>query len=254
MRTSFIQSNLVWENIEENLRYFETHIDRIAKESDIIVLPEMFTTGFSMNVNLAEVYPGKASVWMSHLSTKYDTVIIGSMMIKENELYYNRCIIAKPDGTSEYYDKKHLFGLGQENDFYTSGKEKLIFEWKGWRICPLICYDLRFPVWSRNIEPYYDLLIYVANWPKNRAIAWRSLLTARAIENQAYVVGVNRIGQDANDLHYIGDSRIINYLGETLNDPSDQEVMTTAVLDLNAMKKFRSEFRFLNDADRFILG
>jgi len=253
MRTSFIQSNLIWNNIEGNLRYFESHIDRIAKESDIIVLPEMFTTGFSMDVELAEEYPGRTSKWMSHLSTKYDTVIIGSIMVKEGESFFNRCIIAKPDGVEQYYDKKHLFGYGHENDFYSSGKEKLIIEWKGWKICPLICYDLRFPVWARNVEPYYDLLIYVASWPKARALAWRSLLTARAIENQAYVVGVNRIGQDGNDIQYIGDSRAINFLGETLNDATDQEVICTTVLDLELLRKFRTDYPFLKDGDSFKL-
>ncbi|HMG13826.1 MAG TPA: amidohydrolase [Saprospiraceae bacterium] len=254
MRTSFVQSNLLWENIEGNLRYFEIHMDRIAKESDIIILPEMFTTGFSMNVALAEEYPGRTSIWMSHLSTQYDSVIIGSVMIKEKDQYYNRCIIAKPDGTSLYYDKKHLFGYGHENNFYSAGDEKLIFEWKGWRICPLVCYDLRFPIWSRNVEPYYDLLIYIASWPKNRALAWKTLLAARAIENQAYVIGVNRIGQDGNSLNYIGDSTAINYLGEILNDPNDQEAMVTTVLDLESLKKFRTEFRFLNDGDQFSLN
>lgn len=253
MRLSYIQSNLLWEDIQGNLDYFEHQIDSIGIESDIIVLPEMFTTGFSMDTSLGEEIPGLTSEWMSRIALKYDSCIIGSIIAKDEAKYYNRLLFVKPDGSVKHYDKKHLFSYGTEDKYYTSGQNREVFEWNGWHICPLICYDLRFPVWSRNVEPYYDLLIYIASWPAVRELAWKSLLVARAIENQAFVAGVNRIGTDGNGLEYNGNSLVLNYLGETMNTPSNLAHRATVKMDLEKLKAFRSNYPFLKDRDSFEL-
>ena len=254
MRASYIQANVLWENIPGNLNYFEHQIDSIGYESDIIVLPEMFSTGFSMNIHLAEEVPGKTSDWMSRMAIKYDCCIIGSIIARHETNYYNRLIFVTPDGSVGHYDKKHLFGYGNENEYYTAGLKRVVFNWNGWSICPLICYDLRFPVWSRNTEPFYDLLIFIASWPAVRQQAWKSLLNARAIENQSYVIGVNRIGMDGNGLEYNGHSVFLNYLGETMNIPSELEHKTTVVLDHQKLYEFRSRYPFLQDGDQFALS
>lgn len=244
-----IQTDIIWENVSENLKSYQSKIDNL--KSDIIILPEMFTTGFTMNPEkLSEEMSGETISWMKMNSERLNSVICGSIIVKENEKYYNRFIWVEPSGEVKKYDKKHLFSFAGENENYTSGDSKLIIEYKGWKICPLICYDLRFPVWSRNIEDY-DILIYVANWPNKRKHAWKTLLTARAIENQCYVVGVNRIGKDDNGNKYSGESCLINPIGETLYISSHIENIYTTNLEKNDLLKFRNQLPFLLDRDNF---
>ena len=191
-----IQSSIVWEKPEANLEYFDQQISKLPSTVDLVILPEMFTTGFSMNpISIAETMEGPTVKWMVITAKIYSMAIVGSVVIKENDQYFNRLFFVHPNGHIETYDKRHLFTLAKENDQYTSGNERLIVLYKGWRICPLICYDLRFPVWSRNTNEY-DLLVYVANWPSIRIDAWDTLLKARAIENISYCIGVNRVGED----------------------------------------------------------
>jgi len=244
-----IQSDIVWENISENLRIYQNKIKDI--KSDIIILPEMFSTGFTMDPKkVAEEMDGYTVNWMKKNSSKINSAICGSLVIKENNNYYNRFIWVEPSGSLYYYDKKHLFSFAGENENYTPGNSKLIIEYKGWRICPMVCYDLRFPVWSRNIEDY-DILIYVANWPVKRKQAWKILLVARAVENQSYVIGVNRIGFDNNGNFYSGETSLINALGETLYIRSHSEDVFTTTLDKNELLKIRKQLPFLNDRDNF---
>ena len=248
---TIIQSNLHWENISSNLEMFSQKIKAIASETNLIVLPEMFSTGFSMKPDLlGEDMDGKTIQWMKEMAFQTNAIITGSMIAKENGQFYNRLIWMRPDGEFKIYNKRHLFTLANEHMAYSPGKKKLIVEWKGWKICPLICYDLRFPVWSRNQEGY-DLLIYVANWPKVRAHAWKSLLVARAIENQAYTIGVNRVGVDGNDLAYSGDSTILDFAGQTLFQETEKEAIHTIIFSKTALNTFRSKRAFLPDQDKF---
>jgi len=204
---SIIQSDIIWEDRLSNLENYQNKINQI-ESTDLIVLPEMFTTGFSMNPkDISETMSGETIQWMKANASKMNSAICGSIIIEEDDKYFNRFIWVNPDGSIHHYDKKHLFSFAGEDKNYTSGNNKLIIEYKGWKICPLICYDLRFPVWSRNSEGY-DLLIYVANWPDKRKLAWKTLLTARAIENQCYVIGVNRVGKDTKN-YYSGEIHIL---------------------------------------------
>ena len=211
MRISTVQSSLVWENVDANLQSFEEKISNLKNQTDIIVLPEMFTTGFSMHPErLAESFNDSKTIdWMKRMAAKINAAVCGSIIIEESGNYFNRFIWAAPDGEIEYYDKRHLFTLAGEHKPYKAGEKKLIIDYKGWKICPLVCYDLRFPAWCRNSEDF-DIQVFVANWPNKRSHHWKSLLLARAIENQCYVVGVNRVGKDANDLEYSGDTSIID--------------------------------------------
>lgn len=244
-----IQSDIIWENISENLKNYESKIENL--NSDVIVLPEMFSTGFTMNPeSLAEEMTGTTVNWMKENSKKINSAICGSVIIKEDNKYYNRFIWVNPDGTLYHYDKKHLFSFAGEDKNYTAGDSKIIIEYKGWKICPLICYDLRFPVWSRNTEDY-DILIYVANWPVKRKHAWKTLLLSRAIENQCYVVGVNRVGFDNNSNFYSGDTSIVNALGELLYIRSHSEDVFTTTLDKEELNKIRKKLPFLDDRDNF---
>ena len=197
LRITTIQTHLYWEDIDQNLVHFEEKLNALTEQTDIIVLPEMFTTGFTMNPKvLAESHGDKGLQWMQRKSKEKNCVLVGSISVKDGEKFYNRLYWVMPDGSYQSYDKRHLFQMGKEDVHYTAGSKKFVVEYKGWKICPLICYDLRFPVWSRNTkENTYDVLVYVANWPEVRSYPWKQLLIARAIENQAYVVGVNRIGQ-----------------------------------------------------------
>src|SRR5574337_503960 len=214
LNITLIQSNLHWENIDKNLQQFSEKMATVKEPTDLIVLPEMFSTGFSMNSkNLSEGMNGKTLLWMRKHCKEKGCAITGSVIISENGNYFNRLIWMWADGSYEIYNKRHLFQMANEDNYYTPGKYRKVVELKGWKICPLICYDLRFPVWSRNtwkktskfikdggreIIAEYDVLIYVANWPERRAHPWKSLLVARAIENQSYVIGVNRVGSDGN--------------------------------------------------------
>mgnify|MGYP000873672848 CR=1 FL=1 len=256
---SMVQTRLFWQDRQQNLDWFDSRLELITGQTDIIILPEMFTTGFSMNASsIAEEMGGPAMQWMAKKAADKNAVIVGSMMMKEAGSFYNRLIWMNPDGRFEYYDKRHLFRMANEHEHYSSGKSRVIFQHKGWKICPLICYDLRFPVWSRNRmvkEDYdYDVLIYVANWPERRAHAWKSLLVARAIENQAYVVGVNRIGTDGNEVIYSGDSALIDYMGERLSRTERfGDRCETVVISKSELDDFRKSFPAAMDADQFII-
>ena len=248
-----IQTTLFWEDITANLNQLADKLSSLTSLSDIIILPEMFTTGFSMSpAKFAEAPNGKTLTWLKQQAKKTNAVITGSYIVKEKNHYYNRLVWMQPDGKFQTYDKKHLFSLSEEPKHYTAGQQKLIVNYKGWKICPLICYDLRFPVWSRNIENY-DLLIYVANWPEKRAHHWRSLLMARAIENQTYTVGVNRVGSDGNQFYHSGDTSVIDYAGNLLVHTAQIENNTTIQLDYQKQQDFRNRFRFLADKDAFKL-
>ncbi len=253
LRVTTVQTSLHWEAIDKNLNHFENLLDRIQGQQDIIVLPEMFSTGFTMNTEeVAESMDGKSVQWMRGQAEKLKSVLCGSLILKDGGEYYNRFIWMKPDGEFQFYDKKHLFTLAGEHEYFKPGDQKIIIDYKGWKICPLICYDLRFPVWARNVENY-DLLIYVANWPKPRANAWRALLTARAIENQCYVVGVNRVGADEKGLDYIGDTMVVDFLGNTLYHTANIEQVSTTELNLTSQNTLRSKLNFLADQDGFQL-
>jgi omega-amidase len=250
---TIVQTDLHWHDAAKNRDHFSKTIENIEEHTDLIVLPEMFTTGFSMDAPaLAEPMDGKTVAWMKTMAASSNSAICGSVIISDGDDYRNRFICAQQDGTLITYDKRHLFRLADEQNHYTQGDVIQTFELNGFRICPMICYDLRFPVWSRNRDDY-DLLIYVANWPSRRHNAWATLLRARAIENLSYVAGVNRVGQDGNNLPYIGGSAIIDYLGNDLADLGDRQGTATATLDLNELKKFRDRFAFDKDADDFVI-
>lgn len=248
LRIALIQTNLHWENIPENLNAFDRKIETI-EAVDLIILPEMFSTGFSMNTSLAETMDGGAVDWMRKKASEKNCVLTGSLMIQENENFYNRLIWMRADGTFETYDKRHLFSLSKEPEIFTAGEIRLQVNLKGWEICPLICYDLRFPVWSRNRMPYYDVLLYVANWPERRSMAWKSLLQARAIENQAYTIGVNRTGNDGATVYHSGNSMVIDTLGNVLYHQTDDEAIYTFTLNYEELQKTRIQLPFLKDAD-----
>jgi predicted amidohydrolase len=249
INVTLIQSDIIWEDRISNLKKYQEKINQI-ESTDLIILPEMFTTGFSMSPkSISENMNGETIQWMKQNAHKMNSAICGSIIIEEDSKYFNRFIWVNPDGSIHHYDKRHLFSFAGENENYTPGNEKIIIEYKGWKICPLICYDLRFPVWSRNSEDY-DLLIYVANWPDKRKSAWKSLLTARAIENQCYVIGVNRVGEDSKN-YYSGDSSLINALGETLYTNSHIEEIYSNTISKYDLNKIRTQLTFLNDKDNF---
>lgn len=251
MKVAIIQSNLIWEDPAANRRIFEEKINEITENVDLIVLPEMFTTGFTMYpVEVAESMQGETIHWMQSISNSKKSAIIGSLIVKEGGRYYNRLVFILPSGEISYYDKKHLFTLAGEDRIYTPGTEKLIVEYMGFRICPLICYDLRFPVFSRNSEDY-DLLLYVANWPKARINAWDILLKARSVENMCYTIGVNRVGADNNQLEYVGHSQAVDFFGGYLVAPQESEGIFYAIIDKDNLLEYRRKFGFLNDRDPF---
>jgi omega-amidase len=264
LHVTCIQSALHWEDKDANLKMFEEKIRAIEGYTEIVVLPEMFSTGFSMNPELyAETMDGPTVSWMKKLSAEKRVIITGSIIIREGEKFYNRLIWMLPTGNYGVYDKRHLFGYAQEDTHYAAGHKRLVASVKGWRVNLLVCYDLRFPVWARQTnsffnaidttEPEYDLLIYVANWPEKRSHAWKTLLQARAIENQCYVIGLNRTGSDGNEILYTGDSMIIDPLGEVLATNNGSEVNLSAVLEKQHLLDVRAKFPFLKDADKFII-
>lgn len=251
MKTAFIQTNIIWENPAENRVLFEEKINSIYEDVDLIILPEMFTSGFTMNPeHVAETMSGETISWLKVMAKIKNCAITGSLVISENQNFYNRMVFVFPDGEVQFYDKKHLFTLAGEDKIYTSGKDKVIVNYKNWKICLQVCYDLRFPVFSRNTENY-DLLIYVASWPKARINAWDILLKARAVENLSFVIGVNRIGSDNNNLEYVGHSQLIDELGNEIISPSENEGVFIATLDKTKMLETRSKLNFLNDKDMF---
>jgi predicted amidohydrolase len=255
LKITTFQAYLFWENIDKNLQNLGLRLSSIREKTDLIVLPEMFSTGFSMNTEkLAEEMDGKTMQWMHQQAKKFDCVITGTLIIKEKSKFYNRLIWMRADGSYEQYDKRHLFSMANEDQYFTAGTKKLFVELVGWRICPVICYDLRFPVWLRNQEPEYDILLIVANWPERRSLHWRTLIPARAIENQSFVIAVNRVGHDGNEVYHSGDSMCINPAGKVIYYKPNDEDLYTFSISKEDVEKGRKEFPFLNDADDFKLG
>ena len=251
-----IQSNLLWEEKPANLNMLEQKILGIEEKTEIVVLPEMFSTGFSMQPELfAETMNGETVQWMERVSRENSIILTGSIIIEENGNYFNRLIWMLPNGQYGQYDKRHLFAYGEEDKHYSPGNKRLIASVKGWKINLQVCYDLRFPVWARQQpkenEAEYDVLIYMANWPERRSHAWKTLLCARAIENQCYVVGVNRVGSDGNNIYYSGNSLIIDPLGQVLYHMADEEDVFTITIQKERLEEVREKFPFWRDADSF---
>ncbi|MBP7610402.1 MAG: amidohydrolase [Steroidobacteraceae bacterium] len=248
-----IQADLAWQDPATNRRNLAAHFRGLAGHTDLIVLPEMFTTGFSMAADsLAETMAGATVGWLREEAAAIGCAITGSLIVEENGRHYNRLVWATPDGDIAHYDKRHLFRMAREQEHYAAGNRRLVVELKGWRLCPLVCYDLRFPVWSRS-RGDYDVLLYVANWPARRRAAWSALLRARAIENVCYVVGVNRMGKDGNGASYSGDSVALDFLGQVLGGDRDGDFVETVVLDRESLSTFRRDFPAHLDADDFEL-
>lgn len=249
LKITLIQPDIIWENPKANLDKYEKLISTI-ETTDVVVLPEMFTTGFSMeSQKLKESMNGISVGWMKRIAAEKNVAVVGSVIIEENEQIYNRAVWVYPDGNYAFYDKRHLFTMGHEAEHYSQGKHKTIVEYQGWKFCPLICYDLRFPVWSRNTENY-DVLIFMANWPSPRHHVWKNLLAARAIENQSYCVGVNRVGSDGVGLTYLGNSAMVDARGN-IEMMSEAEEVRTFEISRTELHKFRKSFPLLDDKDNF---
>ncbi len=258
---TIIQPNLLWENKKANLAMLTQKIESIQEKTEVIILPEMFSTGFSMQPKLlAETMSGETIEWMKKIASSKKIILTGSVIIEEDGKYFNRLIWMLPNGEYGVYDKRHLFAYADEHNHYSSGNKRLIAQVKGWKINLQVCYDLRFPLWARQSPPppgeagrwlEYDLLVNVANWPERRITAWKTLLQARAIENQCYVVGVNRVGDDGNDIHYSGDSMIIDPMGEILYHKANEEDVFTYTLQKEKLDEVREKFPFWRDADSF---
>jgi len=263
---TIIQTNLQWEDKAANLQMLEEKIFSIQEKTEVVVLPEMFSTGFSMQPEkFAETMDGDTVSWMKRMAAEKKIILTGSIIIKENDHYFNRLIWMLPNGQYGVYDKRHRFAFAGEDEHYTAGTKRLIASVKGWKINLQVCYDLRFPVWARQTSPSnslskeegepatpeYDVLIYVANWPERRSIAWKTLLQARAIENQCYVAGVNRVGNDGNGIYHSGDSMIIDPMGEILYHKKDDEDIFTITLSKDHLRAIRQKFPFWKDADDF---
>ena len=255
MQISIVQTDIIWEDKQENLRLLHEKLEKLRGTTEIVVLPEMFSTGFSMqSQELAEPVSGVTITTLKQWAHEFQFALAGSYIAKDHHRFYNRGFFLTPEGEEYYYDKRHLFRMGQEADHFDAGNQRLIISYQGWNICLLICYDLRFPVWSRNVGNEYDLAIYVANWPIPRRIVWDTLLRARAIENQCYVCGVNRIGSDPHGLSYNGGSLIYSPQGnELVSIPDGVEGVATISLDLDALQRFRKKFPVWRDADLFSL-
>lgn len=253
LSVAIVQSDLHWHGGERNLAQFSEVLLRQEGEVDLFVLPEMFASGFTMDAEKnAESMDGPSVRWMAEISAKKHAAICGSLIIKDGSDYFNRFVLIQPDGKMDCYDKRHRFRLAGEHENYAAGGKLVTIEFKGWRIRPMVCYDLRFPIWSRNRDDY-DLLIYVANWPDRRHLAWETLIRARAIENLAYVAAVNRIGTDGNGVSHAGGSAIIDYLGNPLVAMSDEPAVKSATLDKSLLSSFRHKFPFHLDADAFAI-
>jgi len=258
LTVTLIQSVLHWEDRPANLAMFEEKIFSVKEKTELIILPEMFSTGFSMDpAKLAETMDGETVLWMKRMAGRKNSIVTGSVIIKEEGNYYNRLIWMLPNGQYGTYDKRHRFAFAGEDRHYTAGNKRLIASVKGWKINLMVCYDLRFPVWSRQQaqpeELEYDLLIYVANWPEKRARAWKTLLPARAIENQCYVVGLNRVGQDGNGHYYSGDSMVVDPLGSLLYHKNGEEDIVTLTLQKEPLQETRTRMPFWKDGDHFII-
>ncbi|MEG3191488.1 amidohydrolase [Lysobacter sp. D1-1-M9] len=262
LRISLIQGATIWHDPAGNREYYGDLIAPLHDTTDLVILPETFTSGFSNDaIGNAETVDGPSVAWMREQAAKIGAAVTGSVQIREGEGVYNRLIFATPDGGLQMYDKRHLFRYAREHERYAAGRERLTVEWKGWRICPLVCYDLRFPVYSRNrfdVEREggldYDLLIYIANWPSARDHAWKTLLRARAMENLCFVAGLNRVGEDGNGIHYSGDSAVIDYLGHPISECQDMEVVSTTTLLGAELAAYRERFPAMLDGDRFTIA
>lgn len=258
LTVTIIQTNLHWEDKAANLQMLEEKINSIREKTELVVLPEMFSTGFSMKPELlAETMEGETVQWMKKIAAAQKIILTGSVIIEDAGNYYNRLIWMLPNGQYGVYDKRHRFGFAGEDNHFSAGSKRLIASVKGWKINLLICYDLRFPVWARQQSqpggPEYDLLIYVANWPERRSHAWKTLLQARAIENQCYVIGANRTGNDGHEIYHSGDSMIIDPMGEVLYTRNNEEDIFTMTLDRTQLETVREKLPFLKDADGFLL-
>lgn len=255
LKVSIIQSILHWENAQANMQMFEEKIATIENKPHIVILPEMFNTGFSMQPHIhAQSMQGDTLQWMENVSKKFKIILAGSIAIQENEQYYNRFVWMQPNGQYTTYDKRHLFSYANEHMYYKAGNNKLIVQVNGWKIVPIICYDLRFPVWCRQEKNnIYDILLCVANWPHTRIQAWDTLLKARAIENMCYTIGVNRVGTDNNNLQYIGHSQIIDPLGNTLQIIENEEAIISYTFETNDLENIRTKFPFLDDRDNYVI-
>ncbi len=253
----YIQSRLAWEDAATNRKHFSEIIQKKVHNHDLIILPETFTTGFPVDpVPLAETLEGESFQWMREVASKTGAVITGSMLLRHNGFYTNSLIWMRPNGTYERYDKRHVFSMGSEHEKINPGNQTLLVQLKGWNIRPMVCYDLRFPVWSKNHYENdafeYDLVLYIANWPAVRAYPWNQLLIARAIENQAYIIGVNRIGEDGLGNDYIGNSKVVDAKGNVVSEaPANEEVAVSATLSLDSLQKFRAKFNVGPDWDTF---
>ncbi len=252
---TIIQPNLVWEDKKANLDMLAKKIDSIQEKTEVVILPEMFSTGFSMQANLlAETMQGETIEWMKKIAFSKKIILTGSVIIEEEGRFYNRLIWMLPNGEYGVYNKRHLFAYANEHNHYSGGNKRLIASVKGWKINLQVCYDLRFPIWSRQQSAgEYDVLIYVANWPEKRSSAWKTLLQARAIENQCYVVGVNRVGEDGNQVYHSGDSMIVDPGGEILYHRANEEDIFTYTLQKEKLNGIRERFPFWRDADTFNL-
>lgn len=255
MKISLVQPDTVWEDKTRNFSDLEELIAPLNNNTDIVILPEMFNTGFSMDPERLAELPGRETFqWMKIMAGRGNFGVCGSYMVSENGSFYNRFVFVSPGNEAQHYDKRHLFSMAGENKFFAPGRKRLTFRFRDVRISPLICYDLRFPVWSRNRNDT-DLIIYSANWPERRKTAWNALARARAIENQCFVAAVNRIGTDGEGVQYCGESMLINHLGETIvNAGSDTRVVVTGEISMDELNGFRTKFPFLNDADDFVIN
>ncbi|GGH22936.1 amidohydrolase [Sphingobacterium alkalisoli] len=252
IKITIFQAYLFWENVAKNLQNLALRLSSLKEKTDLILLPEMFNTGFTTNVEkCAEKMDGTSMRWLYEMSTKFDCVVAGSLIIEEEGRYYNRFIWMSPDGSFVHYDKRHLFSMAKEDEVFTAGKSRIILKLKGWKICPMICYDLRFPVWSRNQEDGYDILVYIASWPDKRSGHWRTLIPARGLENQAFVIGVNRVGYDGNEVYYSGGSMCISPVGDVVYYKPEDEDLYTFTLHPKDLLEARTNFPFLKDGDDF---
>jgi omega-amidase len=261
LRITLVQGDTRWHDPAGNREYYGDRIAGLRGTTDLVLLPETFTSGFSNDaIANAETMGGPTVAWIREQARSLDAAVCGSVQLRDGDDVYNRLLFATPDGELRSYDKRHLFRFANEHKRYAAGRDRLTVEWRGWRICPLVCYDLRFPVFSRNrydVERAqqldYDLLLYVANWPSARAYPWKTLLRARAIENLCYVAGLNRVGNDGNGLHYAGDSAVIDFLGHPVSECGEEEVVVTTTLQAKELAGHRERFPAMLDGDRFEL-
>lgn len=255
LKVTPVQCELAWENTRANLEAMNRRLSTLEGKTDLVILPEMFTTGFTMSGELlAESMDGTAVEWLLDAASRVNAVVTGSLIIRENGRLFNRLVWAAPDGTLFHYDKRHLFRMAEEHRVYTPGTRLLTALLNGWRIRPFVCYDLRFPAWSRNTDLDYDVAVYVANWPAGRAAHWTALLVARAIENQCYVIGVNRVGSDGNGIDYAGDSMVVDPVGEVVWRRKSKEALETIALDFELLSTYRNDFPAWKDADTELIS